>query len=228
MKVDIEDNLLLDGGDASHNRTESHYTGVFICGPLLVATLRDWGYCLFRWKAYQINHFISVLRDSGMFAVIVFVIVAHVLLSGLYTDRHGDVRGWNSLHPSMSFGGGNPDDVQLLRLSRSGGTKELIHLTSLFQGAYAVHQDLHHLSEGVKSPFQSVHLMSNTMVSLTPKTRAEMRPQFQAFCRAMHLEPTSSTILDGPAGPVEMRPAVLSKAKPSVQATASSADARPQ
>ncbi|SJL15140.1 uncharacterized protein ARMOST_18625 [Armillaria ostoyae] len=37
--------------------------------------------------------------------------------------------------------------------------------------------------------------MSNAMV-LTPKTPTEMRPQFQAFCRALHLDPASSTILD--------------------------------
>ncbi|KAK0240977.1 Alpha/Beta hydrolase protein [Armillaria nabsnona] len=84
---------------------------------------------------------------------------------------------------NISVFGGNPDNVQLVGLSG---------------GAHAVHQNLHHVShlpEGAKSPFQSAHLMSNAMV-LTPKTPTEMRPQFQAFCRALHLDPTSSTILD--------------------------------
>ncbi|KAK0240979.1 Alpha/Beta hydrolase protein [Armillaria nabsnona] len=75
---------------------------------------------------------------------------------------------------------------------------KLVNLKNYFRGAHAVHQNLHHvthLPEGAKSPFQSAHLMSNAMV-LTPKTPTEMQSQFQAFCRTLHLDPASSTILD--------------------------------
>ncbi|KAI0760613.1 carboxylesterase [Fomes fomentarius] len=79
--------------------------------------------------------------------------------------------------------GGNPDDIQLSGLSA---------------GAHSVHQLLHHASrlpEGVKAPFDSAILQSNAMVT-TPKTPAELRPQFEALAHAVHLDPKSPTILD--------------------------------
>ncbi|PBK58292.1 hypothetical protein ARMSODRAFT_1028380 [Armillaria solidipes] len=55
--------------------------------------------------------------------------------------------------------------------------------------------------EGENGNFQTPQLGSSqpivrVFIRLTPKTRTEMRPQFQAFCRAIHLDPAPSTILD--------------------------------
>ncbi|KAI0717067.1 carboxylesterase [Earliella scabrosa] len=78
--------------------------------------------------------------------------------------------------------GGNPDDIQL---------------TGLSAGAHSVHQLLHHASrlpDGVKAPFHSAILQSNAIVT-TPKTPAELRPQFAALCRALSLDPVSPTVL---------------------------------
>ncbi|KAJ3849991.1 Alpha/Beta hydrolase protein [Lentinula lateritia] len=78
--------------------------------------------------------------------------------------------------------GGNPQDVTVVGLSA---------------GAHSVHQILHHVSrlpETAESPFQSAILMSNAIV-LVPKTPAELRPQFEALCYALDLDPKSPNIL---------------------------------
>ncbi|OSD05090.1 carboxylesterase [Trametes coccinea BRFM310] len=79
--------------------------------------------------------------------------------------------------------GGNPDDVQV---------------TGLSAGAHSVHQLLHHASRlpsGEKAPFRTANLQSNAIVT-TPKTPAELRPQFEALCRALFLDPTAPDILE--------------------------------
>ncbi|EMD35663.1 hypothetical protein CERSUDRAFT_157551 [Gelatoporia subvermispora B] len=75
--------------------------------------------------------------------------------------------------------GGNPDNIQISGLSA---------------GAHSVHQLLHYASrlpEGKTAPFNSAVLQSNSIV-IAPKTPAELRPQFRAFCTALSLNP------DGP------------------------------
>ncbi|KAF9046824.1 alpha/beta-hydrolase [Hymenopellis radicata] len=78
-----------------------------------------------------------------------------------------------------------------------GGNPENITIQGLSAGAHSVHQILHHASrlrKGVKAPFQRALLMSNAIV-LPPKTPAELRPQFQALCRALYLDPASPSII---------------------------------
>ncbi|CAL1698757.1 unnamed protein product [Somion occarium] len=78
--------------------------------------------------------------------------------------------------------GGDPDDIQISGLSA---------------GAHSVHQLLQHAShlpEGVSAPFQSAILQSNSIV-IAPKTPAELRPQFEALCRALGLDPSSPDVL---------------------------------
>ncbi|RPD60223.1 carboxylesterase [Lentinus tigrinus ALCF2SS1-7] len=79
-----------------------------------------------------------------------------------------------------------------------GGDPDNIQVTGLSAGAHSVHQLLHHASrlpDGVRAPFNSAILQSNAIVT-TPKTPAELRPQFIAFCRALSLDPSSPTILE--------------------------------
>ncbi|KAK0459277.1 carboxylesterase [Desarmillaria tabescens] len=78
--------------------------------------------------------------------------------------------------------GGNPNDIQISGLSA---------------GAHSVHQILHyasHLPKGVNAPFHSAILQSNAIIA-TPKTPAELRPQFDALCRALGLDPRDPDIL---------------------------------
>ncbi|KIK65101.1 hypothetical protein GYMLUDRAFT_39488 [Collybiopsis luxurians FD-317 M1] len=78
--------------------------------------------------------------------------------------------------------GGNPQDITILGLSA---------------GAHSVHQLLHHVSrlpDTTESPFRSAILMSNAIV-MAPKTPAELRPQFEALCQALSLDPHSPDIL---------------------------------
>ncbi|KAF8957122.1 Alpha/Beta hydrolase protein [Flammula alnicola] len=70
--------------------------------------------------------------------------------------------------------GGNPDDIQL---------------TGLSAGAHSVHQLLHHASillHGKKAPFQSAILQSNAILCYRPQKPSELRPQFDALCRALN------------------------------------------
>ncbi|KAF9075391.1 Alpha/Beta hydrolase protein [Rhodocollybia butyracea] len=74
--------------------------------------------------------------------------------------------------------GGDPHNVQILGLSA---------------GAHSVHQILHHVSrlpESAEAPFQSAILI------MAPKTPAELNSQFEALCRALHLDPHSPDILN--------------------------------
>jgi len=78
-----------------------------------------------------------------------------------------------------------------------GGDPANVQLTGLSAGAHSVHQILHHIShlpEGQKSPIKSANLQSNAMLT-TPKTAAELRPQYEALCRVLDLDPASPTTL---------------------------------
>ncbi|TFK87554.1 carboxylesterase [Polyporus arcularius HHB13444] len=95
--------------------------------------------------------------------------------------------------------GGNPEDIQVIGLSA---------------GAHSVHQLLHHTSrlpEGVRAPFNSAIMQSNAMVT-TPKTPAELRPQFIALCHAFALDPTSPTVLDDLRNPDKVSTSALTHA----------------
>ncbi|KAK7692787.1 hypothetical protein QCA50_004420 [Cerrena zonata] len=107
-----------------------------------------------------------------------------------------------------------------------GGDPDNIQITGLSAGAHSVHQLLHHasrLQDGVSAPFHSAILQSNAIVyvhpslnitkslvmtyllhSISPKTPTELRSQFQAFCRALNLDPTSSDVLSKLRNPDEV------------------------
>ncbi|KAJ7626324.1 Alpha/Beta hydrolase protein [Mycena polygramma] len=79
-----------------------------------------------------------------------------------------------------------------------GGDAENIQIVGLSAGAHSVHQLLHfasHLPKGVQAPFNSAFLQSNSIVC-DPRTPAELRPQFEALCRALEIDPSSSDALD--------------------------------
>ncbi|KAJ7165530.1 carboxylesterase [Mycena crocata] len=66
-----------------------------------------------------------------------------------------------------------------------------------FGGSHSVHQLLHrasHLPDGVQAPLHSAVLQSNAIVC-APKTPQELRPQFEALCRALKIDPTSHDAL---------------------------------
>ncbi|KAJ6624887.1 Alpha/Beta hydrolase protein [Mycena sp. CBHHK59/15] len=78
-----------------------------------------------------------------------------------------------------------------------GGDSTNIQITGLSAGAHSVHQLLHHAShlpKGVQAPFNSAALQSNAIVC-DPKTATELRPQFEALCRALKLDPASPDVL---------------------------------
>ncbi|KLO10861.1 carboxylesterase [Schizopora paradoxa] len=79
-----------------------------------------------------------------------------------------------------------------------GGDVDDIQVTGLSAGAHSVHQILHHASRlpaGKKAPFTSAMLQSNAMVSV-PKTPSELRPQFEALCTALSLDPQAPDVLE--------------------------------
>ncbi|KAJ7272575.1 Alpha/Beta hydrolase protein [Mycena haematopus] len=78
-----------------------------------------------------------------------------------------------------------------------GGDPENIQITGLSAGAHSVHQLLHfasRLPQGVQAPFNSAVLQSNAIIC-APRTAEELRPQFQALCRALDINPSSSDAL---------------------------------
>ncbi|KAF8836936.1 alpha/beta-hydrolase [Paxillus ammoniavirescens] len=78
-----------------------------------------------------------------------------------------------------------------------GGDPANVQLSGLSAGAHSVHQILHHIShlpEGQQSPIKSAVLQSNAIL-LTPKTATELRPQYDALCRTLNLDPASPTTL---------------------------------
>ncbi|KAJ6581117.1 Alpha/Beta hydrolase protein [Mycena capillaripes] len=82
-------------------------------------------------------------------------------------------------------------------ISSFGGNPEAIQIVGLSAGAHSVHQLLHfasHLPKGVQAPFNSAVLQSNAIVC-DPRSPAELRPQFEALCRALKIDPSSSDAL---------------------------------
>ncbi|KAF8555837.1 alpha/beta-hydrolase [Imleria badia] len=78
-----------------------------------------------------------------------------------------------------------------------GGDPVNVQLSGPSAGAHSVHQILHHIShlpKGQKSPIKSAILQSNAILT-TPKTAAELRPQYEALCRVLNLDPASPTTL---------------------------------
>ncbi|KAJ7089749.1 Alpha/Beta hydrolase protein [Mycena belliarum] len=79
-----------------------------------------------------------------------------------------------------------------------GGDPSDIQISGLSAGAHSVHQLLHHAShlpKGIQAPFNSAVLQSNAIVC-APRTPAELRPQFEALCRALKIDPSASNALD--------------------------------
>ncbi|KAK7031470.1 carboxylic ester hydrolase [Favolaschia claudopus] len=79
-----------------------------------------------------------------------------------------------------------------------GGDPENIQVIGLSAGAHSVHQLLHfasHLPKGTIAPFTSAVLQSNAIVN-DPRTPQELRPQFEALCGALNIDPSSSDALD--------------------------------
>ncbi|PSS37448.1 hypothetical protein PHLCEN_2v655 [Hermanssonia centrifuga] len=78
-----------------------------------------------------------------------------------------------------------------------GGDPNNIQLSGLSAGAHSVHQILHHAShlpDGETAPFHSAVLQSNSIV-ISPKTPAELRPQFQALCRSLDVDRDAPDVL---------------------------------
>ncbi|KAF8643007.1 hypothetical protein AX16_009252 [Volvariella volvacea WC 439] len=87
-----------------------------------------------------------------------------------------------------------------------GGNASDIQIAGLSAGAHSVHQLLHyasHLPEGHQAPFQSAILQSNAILT-DPKTPQELRPQFNALCRALQLDPESPDILETLQDPLKV------------------------
>ncbi|KIJ62159.1 hypothetical protein HYDPIDRAFT_136701 [Hydnomerulius pinastri MD-312] len=92
-----------------------------------------------------------------------------------------------------------------------GGDPDNVQVTGLSAGGHSVHQILHHVSRlpsGQMSPIRSARLESNAMVT-TPKTPAELRPQFEAVCNALGLDPKSPNILETLRDPIRVPPEAL-------------------
>ncbi|KAI0068602.1 carboxylesterase [Artomyces pyxidatus] len=78
-----------------------------------------------------------------------------------------------------------------------GGNPEDIQLTGLSAGAHSVHQLLHYASRlppGAVAPFRSAILQSNG-IAANPKPPGQLRPQYQALCRALKLDPDAPDTL---------------------------------
>ncbi|KZS96571.1 carboxylesterase [Sistotremastrum niveocremeum HHB9708] len=83
-------------------------------------------------------------------------------------------------------------------ISSFGGDPANVQLTGLSAGAHSCHQLLHYVSRlppGVKSPFQTVIMQSNA-IAIDPKTSSELQEQFNALVQALHLDPSSPSILE--------------------------------
>ncbi|WVF67724.1 hypothetical protein IAT40_002483 [Kwoniella sp. CBS 6097] len=77
-----------------------------------------------------------------------------------------------------------------------GGDPDQVHLSGLSGGGHVVHQLVHQAARLApkKAPFITAHLQSNAILAapLTPSTR---NTQFQAFCQALGVDPSSLNIL---------------------------------
>ncbi|KAI9567483.1 Alpha/Beta hydrolase protein [Boletus coccyginus] len=92
-----------------------------------------------------------------------------------------------------------------------GGDPDNTQVTGLSAGGHSVHQILHHISRlpaGQNSPIRSARLESNAIM-IAPKTAAELRPQFEALCRALELDPKLPNILDILRDPQRVPPQAL-------------------
>ncbi|KAH9836084.1 carboxylesterase [Rhodofomes roseus] len=104
--------------------------------------------------------------------------------------------------PDISGNFGFKDQWQALlwiqdNISAFGGDPTKIQIAGDSAGAHSCHQILHYVSrlpEGQKAPFQSAFLQSNGLLT-TPSSKADHRPQFQAVCKALGLDPSSPTVL---------------------------------
>ncbi|KAH9916045.1 carboxylesterase [Fomitopsis serialis] len=82
-------------------------------------------------------------------------------------------------------------------IAKFGGDPTNVQVTGLSAGAHSVHQILHHASrlpDGEQAPFQSAMLQSNAILTI-PKSPTELRPQFEALCRVLGLDPSSADAL---------------------------------
>ncbi|WVQ95293.1 hypothetical protein IAU59_002388 [Kwoniella sp. CBS 9459] len=77
-----------------------------------------------------------------------------------------------------------------------GGDPDQVHLSGLSGGGHVVHQLVHQAARlaPAKAPFVTAHLQSNAILAdpLTPSTR---NSQFQAFCQALNIDPSTPDIL---------------------------------
>ncbi|KZT66242.1 acetylcholine esterase, partial [Daedalea quercina L-15889] len=93
-------------------------------------------------------------------------------------------------------------------IERFGGDPKDIQITGLSAGGHSVQQILHHATRGGlppdgQAPFQSAMIQSNGILT-NPETPSERRPQFEALCRSLGLDPRSPTILDQLRDPVAL------------------------
>ncbi|KAH9939944.1 carboxylesterase [Amylocystis lapponica] len=91
---------------------------------------------------------------------------------------------------------------------------EAFGITGLSAGGHSVHQLLHyasHLPSGEQAPFQSAILQSNSIIT-TPKTPAQLRPQFQALCRALKVDPDAPDVLDNLRDPERVPASMITHA----------------
>ncbi|KAJ7228409.1 Alpha/Beta hydrolase protein [Mycena pura] len=83
-------------------------------------------------------------------------------------------------------------------ISSFGGDPGNVQISGLSAGAHSVHQLLHYASrlpKGVSAPFCSAALQSNA-ICCDPRTPAELRPQFEALCESLEIDPASSSAFE--------------------------------
>ncbi|KAK8854472.1 hypothetical protein IAR55_003210 [Kwoniella newhampshirensis] len=77
-----------------------------------------------------------------------------------------------------------------------GGDPNQVHLSGLSGGAHVVHQLVHQAARlaPAKAPFMTAHHQSNAILS-SPLTPASRNSQFNAFCKALDIDPSTPDIL---------------------------------
>ncbi|KAI6112903.1 Alpha/Beta hydrolase protein [Pisolithus sp. B1] len=86
-----------------------------------------------------------------------------------------------------------------------GGDSENIRLTGLSAGEREVTKEV---PDSEMSPVHTAVLQSNAILTV-PKTAAELRPQFEALCRALHLDPKAPPILETLRDPARVPAEIL-------------------